>query len=61
MIDFNATSLYHSAMWDKKSVYPKIESGFTFKPDMNDVNVEILNNQTFNQDCNESFILKIKY
>ena len=36
-MDFDATSLYPSAMWDGKSVYPKIESGFAFKPEMNDV------------------------
>ena len=36
-MDFDATSLYPSAMWDEKSVYPKIESGFAFKPYMNDV------------------------
>ena len=27
---FNATSLYHSAMWDENSVYPKIETGLVF-------------------------------
>ena len=27
MMDFDATSLYPSAMWDEKSVYPKIEIG----------------------------------
>ena len=32
-----ANSSYRSAMWDKHSVYPKIESGFGFKPYMNDV------------------------
>ena len=32
MMDFDATSLYPSAMWDENSVYPKIESGFAFKP-----------------------------
>ena len=31
MMDFNATSLYPSAMWSKNSVYPKIETGFAFK------------------------------
>ena len=48
-------------MWDHNSVYPKIESGFCFKPDMNDVYVEVFNNQTFNQDGDESAILGIKY
>ena len=27
-MDFDATSLYPSAMYDEKSVYPKIKSGF---------------------------------
>ena len=60
-MDYDATSLYPSAMWDEKSVYPKIETGFAFKPDMNDVYVEAFNNQTFNQDGDESAILTIKY
>ena len=61
MMDFDATSLYPSAMWDENSVYPKIESGFAFKPHMNNVYVEAFNNQTFNQDGDESAILRIKY
>ena len=61
MLDFDATSLYPSAMWDENSVYPKIETGFAFKPHMNDVYVEAFNNQTFNEDGNESAILRIKY
>ena len=60
MMDFNATSLYHSAMWDKKSVYPKLENLFVFKPDMIDVNVEILHIQTFNQDCKKICYIKNK-
>ena len=60
-IDFDATSLYPSAMWDKKSVYPKIETGFAFKSHMNDVYVEAFNNQTFNEGGDESAILTIKY
>ena len=61
MMDFDATSLYPSAMWDEKSVYPKIGSGFAFKPHMNNVYVEAFNNQTFNQDGDQSAILRIKY
>ena len=61
MMDFDATSLYPSAMWDENSVYPKIETGFTFKPHMNIVYVEAFNNQTFNQDGDESAMLRIKY
>ena len=48
-------------MWDENSVYPKIETGFAFQPDMNDVYVEAFNNQTFNEDGDESAILTIKY
>ena len=59
--DFDATSLYPSAMWDESSVYPKIETGFAFKPHMNHVYVEAFNNQTFNEDGDESAILTIKY
>ena len=39
-MDFDATSLYPSAMWDQNSVCPKIETGFAFKPHMNDFYVE---------------------
>ena len=42
-------------------MYPKIESEFCFKPHMNDIYVEALNNQTFNQDGDESAILRIKF
>ena len=56
--DFDAVSLYPSAMWDENSIYPKIESGYSFTNDMNDDLVQKFNNQTFNQG---SAILKIKY
>ena len=56
--DFDCTSLYPSAMWDKPSIYPKIEKGYAFTPDMNDEHVEKFNNQTFTQG---SAILKINY
>ena len=49
-MDFDATSSFVSAMYDEISVYPKIETGFAFKPHMNDVYVKAFNNQTFNQD-----------
>ena len=58
---YDADSLYPSAIWDENSVYPKIESGFAFKPDMNNVYVEAFNNKTINQDGDESAILTIKY
>ena len=57
---FDATSLYPSATSDKNSVFPKIESGFAFKPDMKDVYVEALNSQRLNENGNESAILRIK-
>ena len=60
-MDFDATSLHPSATWDEYSVYPKIETAFAFKPDMNDVYVEAFNNQTFNEDGDESAILTLKY
>ena len=32
ILDFDATSLYPSAMWDENSIYPKLESGYAFSP-----------------------------
>ena len=58
-MDHDATSFYPSAMWDENSVYPKIESGFAFKPNMNDIYVEAFNHKFFNQDGNDSGILTI--
>ena len=60
---FDATSSYPSAMWDEKTVYPKVESGFAFKPKphMNDVHVKAFDKQTFNEDVTESAVLKIKH
>ena len=55
--DFDAVSFYPSTMWDPKSVYPKIETGFAFEKHMNNELVEKINNQTFTQG---SGILKIK-
>ena len=55
---FDAVSLYLSAMWDPKSICPKIETGYAFKPEKNDQFVEKINNQTFTQG---SPILKVKY
>ena len=60
-MDYDANSLHPSAMWDENSVYPKIETGFAFKVDMNNVYVEAFNNQTFNEDGDEAAILTIKY
>ena len=59
-MDFDATSSYPSAMWDKNSLYPKIETGYAFQPHMNDVFVNDFNIETFNQDSNESAIIILK-
>ena len=56
--DFDAVSLYPSAMWDENSIYPRIETGYASTRDMNDELVEKFNIQTFTQG---SAILKIKY
>ena len=61
MKDFDATSLYPSSMCNENLVYPKIESGFGFKPHMKNVYVEAFNNQTFIKDGDESAFLGIKY
>ena len=60
-MDFDATSLYPFAMWDKNSVYHKVETGLAFKPSMNKTYVDAFNDQTFNQDGDESAFLRIKY
>ena len=55
--DFDAVSLYPSAMWDEKSIYPRIETGCAFTLDMNDELVNKFNTGNFNRG---SAILKIK-
>ena len=60
-LDYDPTMLYPSAMWDRKSVYPKLESGFCFQPYMNDIYVEAFSIQIFNQDGDESAILRKKF
>ena len=57
-MDYDATSLYPSAIWDEKSVYPKKKSGSAFEPLLHDVNIESFKIQTFNQDSNETAISK---
>ena len=42
VMNFDATSLYPSATYDENSVYPKIATGFAFKPHTNYVYVEAL-------------------
>ena len=56
--DFDAVNLYSPAMWVPKSIYPKIETGYAFRREMNDELVEKFNNQTFSKG---SAILKIKF
>ena len=56
--DFDAVSFYPSAMWDEKSIYPRIETGYAYTRDMNDELVEKFNNQTFTKG---SAFLKTKY
>ena len=48
-MNLDARNLYPSAMWDKKSVYPKIETRSAFEPQMKDIYLEAVNVQTFNQ------------
>ena len=53
-LDYDATISCPTAVWDQNSVYPKIENGFAFKPDMNDVYVEALKNHIFDQNGNKA-------
>ena len=56
--DFDAVSLYPSAMWDEKSIYPRIETGYAYTRDMNEELVNKFNTGNFIQG---SAFLKIKY
>ena len=56
--DFDAVSLYPSAMWNENSIYPGIETGYAYTKDMNDEIVEKNNSGIFSQG---SAILKKKY
>ena len=56
--DFDAVSLYPSAMWDENSIYTRFETGYAFTRDMNDELVEKFNSGNFTQ---RSAIWKIKY
>ena len=56
--DFDAVGLYPSAMWDENSIYPRIETGYAFTIDMNNLLFHEFNNGNFNQG---SAILKINY
>ena len=56
--DFDAVSLYPSAMLDPKSICPKIETAYAFTKNMNDDIVEKFNKIKFKQGCT---FFKIKY
>ena len=55
--DFDAVSLYPSAMWDENSIYPRIETGYVFTTEMNKNLVGKFNTGNYTQG---SAILKIK-
>ena len=59
MMDFDATSMHPSAMWVKKLFFPK--QNFAFKPRMIKTYMDAFNTETFNQDGNESAMLKLKF
>ena len=56
--DFDAVSLYPSAMLDEKSNYPRIETAYVYTDDINDELVEKFNTANFTE---RSAIVKIKY
>ena len=60
-MNFDATGLYPRAMYDENSVYLKTKTGYAFKPHMKKIFVNDFNIKLFNQDGNDSAILKIKY
>ena len=41
-MDYGATNLCFPAMWEGKSLYPKIETGYALTPDVDDKIVEKL-------------------
>ena len=42
-MDFDAPSLYPTAMWDEKSVHIKTENGYAFEPHMKNVIIDDFN------------------
>ena len=60
-MNYDGNSFHPRAMWDDKMVYPTTESDYAFKPHVNDTFVEAFKIETFNQDCTETAILKIKH
>ena len=59
--NFDATSLYSSAIYNGSNVYSKKGTGYVFKLLMNDIFVNDFIDKTFNQDGNDSAILKLNY
>ena len=47
--DFDGVTLYPSATWNEKSIYPRIETGYALTIDMNDKLVEKFKIQSFTQ------------
>ena len=58
---FDAIGFYPSAIYAENSAYPKMETNYAFEPHMIGTLVNHFINRTFNQDGNESAILKMKY
>ena len=56
--DFDAVSLYPSAMWDRKGIYPGIETGYAIIEDMNNELVDKFNTGNITQG---SAILRINF
>ena len=56
--DFDALSLYPSAMWDEKLNCPRIETGYAYTTDIKDELIEKFNDGKQNQG---SALLKIEY
>ena len=57
-MEFDATSLYPSAMWNEKSVHPRKETSYAYAKNLNDELVEKFSNGSFSRG---SGILKTKY
>ena len=60
-MDFDANSLNRSATLDDISIHPQIQTGFDFRPLLNDTLVTDFNIISFNKDGNDSEFLEIKY
>ena len=56
--DYDAVSLYPSAIWDENNIYPRIETCYAYTTDMNSELVQNFNTDVFTRG---SAILNIKY